>query len=476
MALKRVAAALVLTAGVAWATSSVALAVAPSPSPTPQVCDQLPVIDQTGFAARAGCELGRAAVQAAGGAASQIGQAAAGAAESDFTSWLANGAAWVVQGVTQEVIGNSTTPSLAPAQAGVFAEVYGRVVGVALSLSVLLVLIGIIEATLTQRPGALRRVVAGIAASGIGLGAIPVGTAILVRITDDLSTYVTAGPSQEVAAMLRSMVRMLAQSNPGDGAAMFAVTAVGLMLGGSLLWLELVIRASLIYVFLGVAPLACAAVQWPRLEGVLRQVLFGGLALILSKLVIAIVLAVGFAVLSDVNGLQALIAGMFILLIAALMPFATARILPIAAEEMALSHQGRLRGLVAAGVGTTARVVMAVGSGGLSAARGGGIDLAPAMGQSSARGSGSGPSGPPADSGGGPGGGPRPVGPGPGRPGAARRVASAASSSGSSASSATTPEASSSGRQNPARPQVAQPRRRPRGPEPPRTGGGSQAT
>jgi type IV secretion system protein TrbL len=335
-----------------------AVLAAPSPSPTPNPCDQMvQPTDSASFLGRLGCDVAPQVGQAIGGVAGQIGQAAAGAAETDFNAWVANGAAWMVRNVAQLLTGSSSTPSLDPTQAASFAFVYGRVVGVALSLSVLLALIGIIEATLTRRPGGLRRVVIGMAVSGIGLGAVPVGTAVLVRITDDLSGYV-AGQAEGVASGFGQIVSALVlQPGSGSSQAVAALVSIGLIGGGAMLWLELVVRASLIYVFLGVAPLACAAVQWPRLEGVLRQVLFGGLALIVSKLVVVIVLAVGFAVLPAGGGLLGLLGGMFIVGIAALSPFATARVLPLAAEEMAIGHQGRIRGWVVSGVGGSARLV-----------------------------------------------------------------------------------------------------------------------
>ncbi len=467
MAGKRLAAALAIAA---WATlftwSAAVAATTPSPSATPtpdpqQACQSIPPLDLAG---RISCDVVtggpagpvRDVQQSASRAAGQAGQVAANAAEIDLTRWLASGAAWVVEGVTQMVVGHSTTPGLDPAQVGLFTQVYGRVVGVALSLSILLVLIGIIEATLTQRPGGYRRVVTGIAVAGIGLGAVPAATAILVRITDDLSSYVAAGQSQEVAQGLSAIVQVLSQTNPAEGAAAFALTAVGLMVGAALLWLELVTRESLIYLFLGVVPLACAAVQWPRLGGVLRQMLFAGLALILSKLVIAIALAVGFAVLAMDSGLQSLLGGMFILLIAALSPFATARVLPLAAEELSLSHQARLRGWARTGVGTTANIVAAIRAG--SARPAGGVGLAPAMGSSAGGGTQTGPSGiGPAASSRGP---RRPRSGGPSSQGqGSSRDAQAAAGGGPAASAASSPVPA------PRPPRAG--RRRPRGPEPP---------
>ncbi len=113
--------------------------------------------------------------------------------------------------------------------------------------------------------------------------------------------------------------------------------------------------------------------------------LFAGLALILSKLVIVVALAVGFAVLVQGQGLAGLVGGAFLVLIAALMPFATARVLPLAAEELSALHQGRIRhwGLVA--VGTAQQVVAAaVGMAGGAPATGAvTLGVAPSMGSTS---------------------------------------------------------------------------------------------
>ncbi|TMC03743.1 MAG: hypothetical protein E6J41_26450 [Chloroflexi bacterium] len=191
MGARRLGAALVL---VAWATLWMAGVAYADPSPTPspnpqQACQQLDPLSPAGFGGRFGCDLATGgpagpaqdAASSASQAAQQAGQAAVDTAESNFTNWLATGAAWVTERVLSVVAGPSTTPDLNPSQAGAFAHVYGRVVGVALSLSFLLVLLGIIDAVLTQRPGGLRRVVVGIAVAGIGLGAVPAATAILLR-------------------------------------------------------------------------------------------------------------------------------------------------------------------------------------------------------------------------------------------------------------------------------------------------------
>jgi hypothetical protein len=375
MAVRRGAAAVLV---VAWATIGIApIAYAdPSPSPTSNpelICQQLHPLSPAGFGPRFACDLAAGGpagpaqdvASSASEAAQQVGQAAVDTAESSFTNWLAAGAAWVIERLLAAVSGPSTTPDLDPTQAAAFAHVYGRVVGVALSLSVLLVLIGIIEAVLTQRPGGLRRIVVGIAVAGVGMGAVPAATAILLRVVDDLSQYVMSGQTQTITQGLQTTIQILKNGDATQtGGAAFAWTAIGVLAGGTVLWLELLTRESLVFLFLGVVPLACAAVQWPRLEGVLRQVLFAGLALILSKLVIAVALSVGFALMATSGtGLETLLAGMFVLLLAALTPFTLARVLPLAAEELSHSHQGRMRRAMVAAPASTTHALMTIATG-----------------------------------------------------------------------------------------------------------------
>jgi hypothetical protein len=62
-------------------------------------------------------------------------------------------------------------------------------------------------------------------------------------------------------------------------------------------------------------------------------------------------------VLASGTELENLLGGMFIIVIAGLMPFATARVLPLAAEELPHGHQGRVRGLVVGGAILAGRTV-----------------------------------------------------------------------------------------------------------------------
>ena len=120
-----------------------------------------------------------------------------------------------------------------------------------------------------------------------------------------------------------------------------------------MVWIELMVRASLMYLLVALSPLAFAASVWPAAKGVLRRLIELMLAVIVSKLVISIALAVGVAALGGAGsaacpepgvgewaaqGLGTLVVGTSILCLAAFSPFVVLKLIPVA--EAALVAQG----------------------------------------------------------------------------------------------------------------------------------------
>src|SRR5262249_3122627 len=85
----------------------------------------------------------------------------------------------------------------------------------------------------------------------------------------------------------------------GGVASALVVLLLGLvtLLAGLVIFVELVIRAALIYLVVGLCPLAFAALVWPATRGVVRRTLELLCALIVSKVVLSLALAVGAAAL-----------------------------------------------------------------------------------------------------------------------------------------------------------------------------------
>jgi hypothetical protein len=168
-----------------------------------------------------------------------------------------------------------------------------------------------------------------------------------------------------------------------------------------LLWIELLIRASLIYVLLALSPLAYAAFVWPSTRRILHRLAELVLALVLSKVVIAIALAVAASALTQGTSnpaviptgeaqLGTLLVGVIMFLLASLTPFLVLKLLPVV--EAAVAAQGISRGparSAQSAVITTSWVTRLAGTG--AAALGGGGGAAAGMSASAAIGPGTSP-------------------------------------------------------------------------------------
>ena len=238
------------------------------------------------------------------------------------------------------------------------------------------VFLGLLQGLVRGDPAAMvRRLAADVPLAVLGIVATVAVTAKLLDLTDALSTAVLDSSHGEA---LRFLSRFAAF---GAGTQGFAMVVIGLLaiVAALLLWIELMVRSALVYLLVAVSPIAFAAMVWPAARGVLRRTAHLLLAVIFSKFVIAVALAVGVAALggspgsgeaavgasmlgvadptassSDpAVGLGALLVGAVILTLAAFAPFIVLRLIPIA--EAALVAQGVSRGPMRAaqsGLGT----------------------------------------------------------------------------------------------------------------------------
>jgi hypothetical protein len=131
--------------------------------------------------------------------------------------------------------------------------------------------------------------------SVLGMVGLVTITQLLIRVTDELSGAVLSNFQDDVAEF-GQVVGTLAFMQ-GQHATAFVVFLIGLVavIAGLVLVAELVVRASLIYIVVALAPLVFASRLWPATKGASRKLLDLLVALILSKLVIAIALGVAAA-------------------------------------------------------------------------------------------------------------------------------------------------------------------------------------
>ncbi len=249
----------------------------------------------------------------------------------------------------QTVIAHTTSPTLT---AGWFTGVYLRIEGIAMLFTLLFLCAAAAEALLRQQPGLLARatfVYLPLAALGTAL-ATPLAMLVLAA-TDQLASSLGAMAGQDSTHFLTGASAWVAAgltvANP-----FFAVLAGGLVVAaGGALWVEMLIREIAVYLIVAMLPLAFAAMVWPARRTWVTRSLEVLVALILSKLVIVVVLALGAAALahSDSGGLTRLLGGLALILIGAFSPWVLLRLIPL--SEMGAAAVGHIRGQVHATAG-----------------------------------------------------------------------------------------------------------------------------
>ena len=195
--------------------------------------------------------------------------------------------------------------------------------------------------------------------SVFGLLLLFVGANALLGITDALSGAVLSTAPDSLARFFEGFTQgpqILALGFIGMiGVFLFVLTAI-------LLFVELIVRASLIYLLMAAAPLALAVRVWPQMRGVWHAFLRLGVAMIVSKLIVALALGLGAAALGgggpdnlgasgpNPNDLgvqagltvQGVLVGVTLMSLAAFAPFIVLKVIPL--FEAALVAQGISRG------------------------------------------------------------------------------------------------------------------------------------
>lgn len=275
------------------------------------------------------------------------------------TGWVLDAVGFFARGVLQ-FLGTAAEPDVTAIWFAGPNSPFATVRMIAGLLLVAFALLAVIQGVMRGDAGLMvGRVAAGIPAAVLATVAVTVVTAKLLELTDALSAAVLdpAGPAAErfVSGLT------LTSTVTGTG---FAVVLVAVLaaIAGLALWAELLIRAALVYVLVALSPLAFAAMVWPTARGAARRLTELLLAVILSKLVISIVLAIGVAAVGGVGldagdrgvgdriavGVGQLLIGAVLLALAAFAPFLTLRLFPL--TEQATVAQGVSRAPIRTGI------------------------------------------------------------------------------------------------------------------------------
>ena len=217
-----------------------------------------------------------------------------------LVAWVLDGVAWAV-GATFGFIDASTSPNVTATWfLGTAGDPgpYRMMLTLAAGLLLVFVFAGIVQGVVSgDTSGMLRRVGIDLPVAVGGMVGIVALTQTLVALTDSVSATIVGSFGTDVRAFLESVAGVSALS--GGPAASLAVFLLGIatLLAALIIFIELVVRSALIYLVVGLCPLSFAAVAWPATRGVLRRTLELLAALIFSKVVIALALAIGAAAL-----------------------------------------------------------------------------------------------------------------------------------------------------------------------------------
>jgi hypothetical protein len=283
-----------------------------------------------------------------GGGAQAVGQAALDAILHWIADSLASACNTVMSGLFQFLNSSSTVSLTQGWWAGPRAQhILSSVAQIAGVLMIGFLLAVVIQGTLAGDPASMvRAAVKEVPMAVFGMVAIGAITGLLLALTDAASSMVLGDAPESLG---RFFAGFGVSGNVVTGGILGIILFVVFLVGALLVWVELIVRSSLIYLLIACAPLALAARVWPATRSAFRRLCDIGLALILSKFVIALALALGAAALggggpqegttANNTGLDAagLLAGGTLMLLAAFTPFVLLRVLPIL-ETAVVAH------------------------------------------------------------------------------------------------------------------------------------------
>ena len=250
---------------------------------------------------------------------------------------VAAAAAWILKGVGS-LMDATTRPQL---DRRWFQDRYSVMVALAVITLVGVLAVSAVHAVARQDPGLVVRVlVVQLPMATILTGAAAGIVQWSLSLVDLMSSAVTADTGHDVQHLFLNMETYLVAAGASGSSAVpaFVTLVVSLLvvLGGLLLWMELLLRSLAVDAATLFLPLAMVTLAWPAASRIARRLAETIAALVLSKLVIVGVLSLAVGALAS-GGFGALLTGMGLLLIAAAAPYTLLRLIPMA-EFGAVTH------------------------------------------------------------------------------------------------------------------------------------------
>ena len=282
-----------------------------------------------------GCVVSAVGGAVGSGIGGDIGSAAGAVAKGIVdvvVGYLAGASTWLVAHIAA-VAGLDANPELSAAWLQEQARGFG---GVLEATVVPLLLAATIGAVVRQDLKRLARIWAvGVPVSLVVGSAGIVLANYAMSVTDALTSVVTGKHGLDIAPALTHLT--IGGISSGAPALVMAALYSIAIAGAVLVWLELLLRQSAIYIVMFFMPLALATYVWPASANVAKRADQILVALILSKLVIFTAISLGLAALSGPSPIDQQFAGAGILLLASFTPFALMKLAPIV-EVAAIAH------------------------------------------------------------------------------------------------------------------------------------------
>ncbi len=247
---------------------------------------------------------------------------------------------------------------------------YGLMVVMAAPLLAAFFLAGVVQGVVKgDVAGMVRMALVRLPGSCLAMVITVAVTDLLLRVTDAMSEAVFVGFRDDIEEM-SEMIAPLATAPVIPQFAQLLVLLFALigLLAAMAVLLELFVRAGLIYIVVALSPLIYAAAVWESLRGGIRKMAEIGFALILSKFVIAVALALSAAAMTSMwesSGtalatpeqaaagsdswtaiVGVLLSSIVMFAVAAFMPFVLFKLMPVAEAATVASgvKSGPLRG------------------------------------------------------------------------------------------------------------------------------------
>ncbi|MFP8885724.1 hypothetical protein [Streptomyces mangrovi] len=277
--------------------------------PDRSVCENVP------GSAQDVCEQGESATDGSGGADSDP------LSTLDPLSSLAQGcaeaAAWIVDKLSEAVSSTATVDFTNPA----FLRQYAVVFAASTILTLVLWLLAVAKRAVRGIPltEALTEAIGFLWLTVLASAFTPLILYTLVTATDAVTDVIAAGTGSDTDKFFGSFSEALKKGDDiGGGPIMLIVVSLVSVLAAGVLWLELVIRAALLYVGALLGTVVYAGLVDKNLWGHVRRWAGIMIAVILVKPVIVIVLGLAGALASDEgpNAFSAIVSGLAIILLA----------------------------------------------------------------------------------------------------------------------------------------------------------------